>query len=156
MTFSMRRFMPSVALVLLAVLALPLLAACDDNDGKASGPDNGALISAIVTLDNAGFHGMDDSINKENQIPANARSVSLKMQAVTGLTEWPDDSKATADQLEDLLSQFAAELDKDNPDMATAGDLAKKVHDVQHDLSHDVWAYLQQQAGVSGGGGSHD
>lgn len=155
-TLLSRRVLTGTLFVLIALAAMPLLAACGDDDddaGSAGSGNNAAVILAITALDGAGFHGIDEAINDDKEIPANARTVALHMQAVTKLTEWPADQKATADKLADLLGQFAAELDKDSPDMESAGKLAADVHETEHLLAHDIWAHLQSEAGLSGDSG---
>lgn len=146
-----RRALTMMALALVALAAIPLLAACgDDDDSNSGGASNhAALIVAITALDNAGFHGIDESINDNKEIPANARTVALHMQSVTKLTEWPADQKAAADKLAGLLGDFAVALDKDAPDMEAVGKLAADIHDAEHLLSHDIWAHLQSEAGLT-------
>lgn len=134
----------AVALGMVA-LGAAVFGACGSED---SGSQQSEVLSAISILDGAGLHGIDESINEENEIPADAGTVALKMQAVVELTEWPSDVEDAADQLAQTFSDFAAAVDRDNPDMARAGELAAQAHDQEHDLSHDVWAWLQEEAGM--------
>ncbi|MEX0781346.1 MAG: hypothetical protein WD557_01765 [Dehalococcoidia bacterium] len=122
-----------------------LSGACGSDDGASQESE---VLSAISILDGAGLHGIDESINEENEIPADARTVALHMQALVELTQWPSDVEDAADGLAQAFEDFAAALDGDSPDMARAGELAAKAHDEQHDLSHDVWAWLQEEAGI--------
>ncbi|MGH2609081.1 MAG: hypothetical protein ACRDHF_08325 [Tepidiformaceae bacterium] len=130
---------------LLAVIAVGLFGACGSDDG---GSQEAEVISAINILDNAGLHGIDESINEEQEIPANARTVALRLVTVVELTSWPGDLADGAATLAESLTEFAAALDVENPDMAQAGSLATEVHQVEHDFSGEVWAWLQEEAGI--------
>ncbi len=135
----------ALALGMVALGGAALFGACNSEE---SGSQESEVLSAITILDGAGLHGNDESINEENEIPADARTVALKMQAVVELTAWPSDVEDAADELARTFSDFAAALDGDNPDMGRAGELAAQAHDQEHDLSHDVWAWLQEEAGI--------
>ncbi|MCK9518215.1 MAG: hypothetical protein M0R74_04165 [Dehalococcoidia bacterium] len=157
MSSNFSRGLRLTALAFAVVAATFALVACGDDDDNGNGDSNASghasLITAITTLDNAGLHGMDDAINKDGEVPANARTVVVHMETVTRLTEWPGELKSTADQLAGVFAQLAVELDKDDIDMAKAGELMGQAHDVQHDLSHDTWAYLAKEAGVGSSSG---
>jgi hypothetical protein len=121
-----------------------MFAACDDDGGS----QEAEVISAINILDNAGLHDIDVSINEEDEIPADARTVALHLQAVVQLTEWPSDLEDDAEALGQTFADLAAALEGEDPDMEQAGALAAKAHDDGHDFSGDVWAYLQEEAGI--------
>jgi len=106
------------------------------------------VVSAITTLDNAGLHAIDESINDSQEVPADARTTALRMEAVTRLADWPDEFEEPADQLANTFSELAVALDSDSPDLARAGELAKRAHDEQHDLSGNIWTWLQEEAGM--------
>lgn len=132
-----------------------LAASCGDDDG-GSGGDAEVLI-AINILDKAGLHGIDEAINKDRQIPSNARTTALQLQAITNLTEWPtDDLESQAEALARIFAELAAAVDGENPDLAKAGEAATKAHDAEHDFSHDVWEYLYEKGGVEVGNESHE
>lgn len=141
---------------LLAVLALVsalLAAACGGDD---AGGGDAAIINAITVLDTAGLHDIDEAINDQQTVPANARTVARKLQAVVLLTEWPDDLADDAEALAGTLGELAAALDADPVDMARAGQLAAKAHDDEHDFSHAVWEHLYGEAGIAGEADGHD
>lgn len=146
---------PLLAIFSGLLLAGTLLAAsCRDDD--SSGGD-AQVLNAINILDNAGLHDIDDAINEDRQIPANARTTVQRLQALTNLTEWPtSDLESQADALEKIFKEFAAALDGENPDMARAGEASTRAHDAEHEFSHDVWEYLYEKGGVEVGSESHE
>ena len=146
------------ALALLGLAAAMAIAACGDDDDKGSSASSTTtqVLTAINILDNAGLHEMDEELNEQGEIPANGETVARHLEAVVRLTDWPSNLEGTANRLAGLLHDLATEFDKDNIDVARAGELAAQVHDTWHDLSHDTWAYLAEQAGIEGeAGDSH-
>lgn len=135
----------------LAVLALATvgLAAGACSGGGAS-PSEISVVSAITTLDNAGLHAIDELINEDQEVPADARTTALRMEAVTRLADWPEEFEDAASQLAKTLGELAVALDSDNPDLIAAGQLAKRAHDEHHDLSSEIWTWLQEKAGIGG------
>lgn len=148
--------LPIAAAILLASAAA--FSACGDDGDDASGASSShsALISAITFLDNAGLHDIDVAINEEQSVPADARTVMLRGATVLRLAEWPEDMASSAETLADTMQELAEVLNGDPIDTAKAGELAAKVHDDEHSLSHDVWAHLQSEAGIESAGDSHD
>ncbi|MFN0094946.1 MAG: hypothetical protein ACKVVT_09225 [Dehalococcoidia bacterium] len=145
----MSRWIPrALAGAVLAASAAFLLAACDE--GSASNGDALQVASAVNLLDSAGLHGIDDSINKDQKVPATAKTAAQKAATVTRLTSWPTKNlRDTAEDLADTLEELATVLDAEQPDLKKAGELAKKAHDLEHDLSHDTWAHLYEEAGIA-------
>lgn len=157
-----KKFLASFALASVSALAL-VASACGDDDADAS-DDTGASGSAssvtsqmfaIQFIDTAGLHGIDEAINDEKTVPATARTSVLKSAAVLRNTEWPEELSAPADALANTMVEFAEVLNADPVDMAKAGEMAAKVHDDAHDLSHDAWAHFYEEAGVDTGEDSH-
>lgn len=144
---------------MLAVAGAILLASCGgDDDNESGGNSHGsaeAVLTAILYLDSAGLHDIDDAINDDGEIPANARTIARKAETVTRLTAWPEELQASANTLADVFAEMAAALEGDAPDLAAAGEAAARAHDVEHDFSGEVWEYLYTEAGVEGGGGGH-
>jgi uncharacterized protein (UPF0147 family) len=145
---------------LVALSGAALFAACGDDDDNGNGhgsasSQNAEVLNAILFLSGAGLHGIDDSINDDGVIPANARRVAQRAEAVTRLTNWPDDLKPQAAALADIFKEMGAALEGDSPDLAAAGAAAKRAHDAEHDFSDLVWSHLFHEAGVEGGGGGH-
>lgn len=153
----------NLLLPLFAILALvgafALIACGDDDDdaenGDSHGGNNAEVISAINFLSNAGLHDIDVAINDDGEIPGNAGTQAKRAEAVTRLTEWPEDLQASADALADIFAALAAAVDGESPDMEAAGEAATNAHDAEHDFSADVWAHLYAEAGIEGGGGGH-
>jgi hypothetical protein len=137
-------------------LSAALFAACGEGDVDAGKEDLAGVISAITIMDNAGLHDIDESIRSKQTVPPTARTTALKMQAVTKLTDWPEEFKADAETLAAAFAALAAALDSDKPDLAKAGAAAKRAHDVQHDFSGKVWAHLESEAGIAGAEAPHD
>lgn len=133
------------ALAILALTSMGLAVACSGDGSNSAEVD---VVSAITTLDNAGLHAIDESINENQEVPADARTKALRMEAVTRLADWPEEFEDPADELANTFRELAAVLDSDSPDLARAGELAKRAHDEQHDLSGDIWAWLQEEAGM--------
>ncbi|WP_322819726.1 hypothetical protein [Tepidiforma sp.] len=138
-----------------AALLLPLAAACGDDSQTDSTADSAAVLSAVTFLDTAGYHAIDDAINKEKTIPATARTAALKGQAVVKATAWPAELQTKADALAAILGDLAAALDGDSPDLAKAGAAAAKAHDAQHEFSDAAWSWLYEKAGVEGPAHGH-
>ncbi len=143
--------------MLLSAAAIPVLAlslaACSDSEPAAS-PESGQ-VAAVTYLDSAGLHDIDESINDKKEIPATARATALKSAAVLRSTDWPEDKEDAARALSDTMAALAEELDKDNPDLAKAGELAKKAHDESHDFTAEVWDHLYEHADLPVGEHGH-
>jgi hypothetical protein len=135
------------ALIFLALAALAAFAfaACSDDAGESG---EGDLIAAITFLDGAGFHGIDESINEEGEVPGDAASVARKAETVVHLTAWPDDLAEDAETLEGIFAALAESLEAESPDLEAAGQNAASAHDGLHDFSGRVWAHLHGEAGV--------
>ncbi len=137
----------------LTVASIALMAAACGGRFEKGGSAEGEIATATDFLDKAGLHAIDTSINEEKEVPATARTTALHLQAVTKLTDWPgeNDLDVRADALARTFGELAAVLESDNPDLARAGELAKKAHDDHHDFSHDVWEWLMDEAGIDSG-----
>jgi hypothetical protein len=94
---------------------------------------------------------MDESIRENREVPATARTTLLHLQSVTLLTDWPGDLDDAAEELARTFGELAALLESDTPDFAKAGELSKKAHDGEHDLSHGVWEWLMDEAEIDSG-----
>jgi hypothetical protein len=170
----MRRYL------LLAVAALTLgsmaLVACgdDDNNSATSGTPGvaqttatsaastqsrtGSMLVALQISDTAGFHGMDEELNKAGGGAITARWLGAVQHAhiAVASVEWPEELKTTAVSFQDAAKRLADAIARD--DAAAAAKPAKDAHDTQHDLSRDGWMYVAKQANVSltaAGSGGH-
>jgi hypothetical protein len=129
----------------LAIGGAALFASCTDDSNEDG---TSAVISGISFLDGAGFHDIDESINDSGDIPAAAATTARHAQAVTNLTDWPDEFDDDAEALETVFANLATELEKEEPDIEAAGELAAQAHDGLHDFSHSIWNHLQSEAGI--------
>ena len=109
--------------------------------------DRAGLVATMYLLDSSGFHGMDETINNEGRIEARYEGVVERARAAVMATRWPDELRPTADELLRAMNDLLPALRANDP--AAAGPAAKRVHDLEHDLAHDAWAYL---AGEESGG----
>lgn len=148
---------PALLGAAILLLAIPLAAACGGDDGEAHADDTSvtSVVSAVTYLDGLGLHGIDDSINKDQKIPADARAKALKAQAVAKTAPWPAELKPKADALAAIFGEMAAALEGDSPDLAKAGAAAKKAHDAEHEFADAAWAWIFEQAGIEGPGHGH-
>lgn len=152
MTLRTKRILPVFAV---AAIATAIFVAGCGSSGDSDEAKNASVLNAINILDSGGLHGIDDAINGDQEIPANARTTAQKLQAVTALTEWPEDLEDDAEALEATFAEMVAALAGENPDLAKAGEAAAKAHDVEHDFSAAVWAHLYEEADVEAGGSGH-
>jgi hypothetical protein len=137
----------AVGLVAAAFIGGLIGAACS-GESSAEGDQQALNVAlAIRTLDEAGFHGVEDSV-AGGEIPADARTVALKMEAIVGATNWPDDLSDQADELAGALNAAAAAYEGE--DAAAALPAAERVHDIEHDFSAEAWAWIGDQVGVDG------
>jgi hypothetical protein len=145
----------ALALTTLAVAGLVFAAACGSG-GDSEASKDAAILNAVNIMDNAGLHEMDEAINDDKEIPANARTTAQQLQAITNLTEWPDELESQAEALAAIFGEFAAAIEGDSPDIVKAAEASKRAHDAQHDFSHEVWKYLYEKGGVeTGAAGGH-
>jgi hypothetical protein len=154
---NVRRALILFAIGLLAVASLGLAACNGDDDGDQSGSSGtGGVMIAIITLDRAGLHGIDESLNRDGKVPSGARNTALQMQTLVKLTTWPENLRSQANALAGILGEMAAALDGEKIDVQEASFAAKRAHDAQHEFSGLVWAELYRQAGVRAPANGHN
>ncbi|MGK2965251.1 MAG: hypothetical protein ACSLFM_06555 [Tepidiformaceae bacterium] len=139
----------SLAAIAVALFSLALGAACSSE----SVTTDADIVAIINVIDTAGLHDIDDAINEDDEIPAGAANTAQKLQATMGLVDWPSDLEDMAEELSAAFEEMHATLSAETPDIAAAGEIAAKVHDIAHDFSHDVWVYLYEEAGIEVGEG---
>ncbi len=107
----------------------------------------GQVVAAILSLDAAGFHGLDTAI-AGGEIPAGSIGKVNQATAITAAVKWPaelrEDAHALAGNLKALSAAIAA------GSASAAADPAKAVHDGAHDLSKKVYAWLGEMGGDHG------
>lgn len=156
----MNRTIPGRALALLAtgILAVAALSACGDDDGEAAAADHSVdtatVVNAVIAMDRAGLHEIDDSI-REGEIPPTAQITAVQLQTLVLLTPWPEDLRPQAETLAGLLGDMAATLDKEPVDMAEAQEASRLAHVAHHEFSMLVWEELYAEAGITAEAGAH-
>jgi uncharacterized protein YcnI len=104
------------------------------------------VVTAITLLDNSGFHGMDEAI-AGGTIPAGSLGKVQNAYVVAAATKWPVALQPDAQAITARLADYQAALVADNPSAAT--DPAHDVHELEHALSHKVYDWLANMAGIS-------
>lgn len=133
-----------VAVLLLALVGGLLVGCSSGNDGT----ETRDVLQAVLAMDRAGLHALDEAINTDGEIPTNAYNTALDMQTLAALTPWPDELRSRARDLETVFADLAAALAGEAPDVEVAGPAATAAHDAQHDFSHLAWEWLREQAGI--------
>lgn len=109
-----------------------------------TGPSDADLaISALVAIDmidGAGFHDMAKELAEATEVNPRFAGKVANSNAVVQRTEWDDSLQALATALQDELTAFEAALRAG--DLETSRTIAEAVHDAQHDLSVETYAYL--------------
>ncbi|GAB4325431.1 MAG: hypothetical protein Kow0010_07930 [Dehalococcoidia bacterium] len=99
-----------------------------------------AALAAIDVVDSAGFHDMAKTLAEATEInPRLARTVANVRTVVEG-TRWGSALESQAHELAEALAVLEAALTAEDLDGARAA--AEAVHDAQHDLSADTYAWL--------------
>lgn len=107
-------------------------------DGHAANPFEIGM--AQYVMDTAGFHSMDESLSETKQVDPVYLSTVRRVHKILANTPWPDELKADAQNLMDVLAEFAAALEADDGEKAAP--LATEVHEAQHDFSHAIDEWL--------------
>jgi hypothetical protein len=110
-----------------------------------SGPEqNFQIVTAAHLMDTAGFHGMDERLNDGGQIEGGDAGVVNRVGRVLAVTDWPDELKAQAEELQATLAEYAEALSDD--DVEAAKPLATQAHEQQHELSHALESWVADHA----------
>lgn len=121
-----------------------LSAASDEHGAAVSEPEFQIAVAQYV-MDAAGFHAMDESLNATQTVdPAYLGTVN-RVRKVVVAVPWPEDLHEQSGSFVTLLEEFAAALEADNGPEAAA--LATELHEVQHDFSHAIDAWLGEGDG---------
>lgn len=160
----MRRYVLLPLLVLTIVSGTIFIACGDDDDDDGGGTAQAAetassgagsatsMMAALSYIDGAGFHGIDETLNKPGgQIDASWQGKTRKALVAAKAIEWPADLRGDAQAFSDAAGRLLAALGND--DAAGAAAPATDAHKTQHDLSNKAWEMLGKQAGVESGAG---
>jgi hypothetical protein len=112
-----------------------------------------AVTMATYIMDTAGFHGMDEAINGEEVIDTSYAGTVARVSRLLSVTPWPADLAEEATTFQATLVEFGEALAND--DVEAAKPLATRVHEEQHDFSHNIGAWINSQMGIEGGEHDH-
>lgn len=114
------------------------MAAADDSAG--------GMLAALLLIDGAGFHGMDETLNGDAPaIEAGWVGATNRARIAAQVISWPSDVQAVADEFIAAATALEEALDAD--DAATAAEHAAAAHETQHALSHDAYEAAGSMAG---------
>lgn len=112
-----------------------------------------AVTMATYIMDTAGFHGMDEALNADEGIQASYAGTVTRVSRLLSVTPWPVELAEEAMTFQATLVEFEEALEND--DAEAAKPLATRVHEEQHDFSHNIGAWINAQMGVEGGEHDH-
>lgn len=123
-----------------------LIVGCNDDSGKkidshSVANENGfsqkqAISVAQFILDDAGFHGIDETINSTSTIDSNYQYTVGRVKKIVDGAEWPNALESMASDFSVTLGNFKTALATNS--IAEASILATQTHDAQHELSHHI------------------
>lgn len=96
------------------------------------------------SMEEAGFHAIDSSINTESVIEPEFLGTVNRIQVLLSSTNWPEALHPDLMTFQDTLTDFSDTLAAE--DIDGAGPLAKLAHNQQHDFSHNINGWLTMQA----------
>src|SRR5215204_6595402 len=100
-------------------------------------------MAVIHQLDTAGLHDLDVALTG-GQVPSGALGVVRRGRIAAQATSWPHELEADAAAMAQGMERLEAGLRDE--DAAKAQPAAKEVHDLEHDLSDKVYAWLSGAA----------
>ena len=100
-----------------------------------------AIVLHLLSL--AEFHSMDVAINKEQRLAPDFADTLTHCLAVLTAVEWPADGAEIAPNLAIALLDLRAALEQG--DLAAAGTPAMDVHDLHHELEHQMGNWMGDQ-----------
>ena len=112
----------------------------------------GHVIAAIALLDASEFHALAEAV-KAGTIPAGSLGKVHRARLVAAATTWPETLREAAHKLVQELGHLYQAIETGNA--AGAAEPAHEVHEVEHDLSKAVYAWLAERAGLALGEPGH-
>jgi len=100
-------------------------------------------MAVIHQLDTAGLHDLDVALTG-GQVPSGALGVVRRGRIAAQATSWPHEVEDDAAAMVQAMERLEAGLRDE--DAAKAQPAAKEVHDLEHDLSNKVYAWLSGAA----------
>jgi len=122
----------------LTVLAVPATPATAQQDVLLMA-QKAQAIATIYQLDKSGFHDMDVALTA-GTMPPGALGAVRRARIANAATSWPDPLQEHAKRLTTKMMEFEEALRSE--DAAKAAPLATEVHDIEHDFSGEVYAWL--------------
>jgi hypothetical protein len=156
------RFKPVIAGLLIACLAVAAVACGDDDAESQNNASQGAVddIAArvqrnemmvyVLTIGDAGLHGMDEGLGDSGVIEDNYVPNTRKAIRLLALTDWPDGLRATADELRATAVELLRTLQ--DGDAEAAAPLAAELHEGEHDFNAEVSEVLFGDLPADAGG----
>lgn len=144
-------FAAGVAMTLAAVGSATSPVSAQHGDHAMMAAQKAQVIATTFQLDNSDFHDIDVQA-AEGKIMPGALGYVRRARVATQATEWPDALKPMANDLVNQMKMLEEAIRSE--DASKVAEPAKKVHDVEHDLSAAVYTWLETgQAPASGGHG---
>lgn len=103
------------------------------------------VVAAAYVLDNSGFHDLEEA-TAAGQMPAGSLGRVQRAHMITAATMWPQPLKETAARLTTELGTLSAAMQAG--DVSAAAGPAHEVHEIEHDLSRDAYAWLGRLGGL--------
>jgi hypothetical protein len=103
------------------------------------------VMTAMYALDNAGLHGIDESV-AAGTVPAGSPGAVRRVLIVTRATMWPAELQETTSALAENLAKLQEALRDE--DVERAKDPAHEAHELGHQLSDQVYTWLGNQAAM--------
>ena len=105
-------------------------------------------MAVIYQLDTTGFHDLEVDLSS-GQVPAGALGKVRRARIAAQATNWPGEVASDAASMVEAMQQLESGLRDE--DASKAQPPAKEVHDLEHDLSTKMYAWLS----AAQPGGSH-
>jgi hypothetical protein len=109
---------------------------------EAAAADAGQMLAALLHIDSAGFHGMDEALNGDAPvIETSWLGRATRARVAAEAIVWPAELQPAADALVEHVAALEAALDADDP--VAAAEPAAAAHEAQHDLSHSAYEAIE-------------
>lgn len=97
------------------------------------------VMAVTYQLDTSGFHDLDEKLNVGEMV-SGALGRVRRARIATQATDWPHDLKEPAAKLVGEMMHLEEELRDEN--VSKAAPHAHEVHELAHDISNQVYAWL--------------
>jgi hypothetical protein len=107
--------------------------------GAHAAAQRAQVIAVIAQLDSAGFHGLDENVAAGN-VPAGSLGRVRRARIIAQATNWPAPAAETAAKLVEQLNLLEPAVRDE--DASRAAGPAHEVHELEHTLSDQIYAWL--------------